>query len=611
MDHFSVVYKPDQPVVYNSSGVPAWPVYTKRDILTFQKVCDFYGVEWRLENNYELSGNHKKSPEEYVVAIGERYRKEAFLYAHLTNRHALVLADMNELLSAYQPAYTVILAHHKDLTASSLERIYTTDQVTAPGLLLDYADGNFFRQVLFKSLLYRITASTRNDATVVDFLPTSQTKFFMHENFIMGGNDLDAKSIKHILKLKKALLNIVTHSDGIDAYLGKLTLCPLKEIKKQQVSPPLCISSGICHRTHQSITHVTQKDVLISPSGIKANILLWLTCRGIRLLPSSINPAWGILPVFANNPFIGGIATSWKIIYTNLEMMVKFSSLLNECGTLGKAVAAFNASEQGKTTNLKLSVIGDPNCSFQGNPTMEAVHQLISGKEIKTVRPENTNTPAYFIQHYLKTICEKNGNGNDEEIRKCLHLLNEQQVEKKQKRQITESLRKRILEIISHQKSEAVVDYVKQARHIRISGKKSICPHCQTKTDTHSISFSNEQIEKRWVTICPCCGIIEDRDQQLVPVYLKMNESKISLVNHTALKTNFDAVVKYDFKLKNLCKVIEWPKDDKGFPEEHIPLDRELYPGPLYVTLFVLQDLNFSMTRFPYRQEISASVEWE
>lgn len=600
MFHFSVVYKPEHPVVYDSLGVPAWPVYTKRDLITFQKVCDFYGAEWVLENNYTVTGTYKNSSDEYVVAIGETYRNEASLYAHLTSRHALVLADTNELLRTYQPAYTIILANHKDLTPSLLDQLYTTNQVTAPGLLLDYSDGNLFRQILFKSLLYRITASVTSDATVVDFLPTSQAKFFMHENFIMAGNDLDANSTRQILKMKKALLNVITHSDGIDAYLGKLTLCPLKEIKKQrQVSPPLCISSGICHRTHQYITHPSQKKSLISPARIKTNILLWLTCRGIRLLPSSINPAWGILPAFANNPFIGSLATSWKIIYTNLEMMAKFSSLLNEQGTLGKAVASFNASDLSKLTNLKLSIIGDPNITFQGNSIMEGVHHLISNKEIETPVPENADAPVQFIQHYLKIIREKTGNTHEQEIGKCLYLLNTPE-----NQTITTPLGKRILDIISKQKSEAVVDYVKQAKHIRISENHSICPHCQAKTDTHSISFTNKQIEKRWVTICPSCGITGDRDHDLAPVHLKINDGMIRLVNHTALETNFDAVLKYDFKLKEFCKIIEWPKDERGFPEEYIAFDKELFPGPLYVTLFILQDFKFSMTRFPYRQDV-------
>jgi hypothetical protein len=606
MKHFSVAYKPEIPIVFSSSGIPAWPVYTKKDLLTFQQVCKFYGAEWLLENNPVATGIHSNSSEEYVVAIGEKYKKDALLYAHLTSRKVVVLADTGELIRSYQPAFTVVIANHTDLDPHLLERLYTSDQVTAPGLILDYNDGHFFRQLLFKSLLYRITLTERDPDTVVDFLPTSAVKFFTHEKFIMAGSDMDTASTKHLLKMKKSLLNIVTHSDGIDAYLGKLTLCPLKEIRdQQQSSPPLCISTGICHRTQQPMQHPAQKGFLISPLKIRTKILLWLTCRGIRLRPSSINPAWGILPVFASNPFIGSLVTPWKIIYTNLEMMKQFSHFLNESGTLGKAVAAFNQSEISKTTNLKLSVIGDPNIYFHGNQTMTAVHELISGNMLTTTQTEAANAPAHFIQQYLQIIQNKTGNGNAPEIKKCLELLNEKKSTTSKNKASCKLLGKQVLDIISHQKNEAVVDYVKQAKHIQITKNNTICPYCQVMTDTHSISFHHSHIEKRWVTICPCCGIIEDRDNNAVPAQLKVSGGKVSLINHAGLKTNFDAVLKYDFKLKGLSHTSTWPKDDQGFPKEYVELNTTLHPGPLYITLFILQDLKFSMTRLPYRQELN------
>ncbi len=602
MKKLKVVINPASAIQSTEAGDPVWPVFSERELNLLGGICNLYGGEIEITSELPcqpVSGN------EFVASFGDNLYEEGRLYAHLTRRSSINLRSFPELRNLKSPP-AILIVSYEDLDASLLDFLYDGQSILSPGLIISYKTKVLRKQILAKSAAAFLSRQSANNSAM-DFFPTSSINKFSHGNYDLLGNSAHKSSLRKLLSKPKSLLNIFTHSDGIDAYMGKLTLCPFAEQNINHLQqPPLCISTETCYRTGFSIREARANNMFLAVKEIQSNILFFLTCRGIRLQPSMINPLFGLGPQFVDNGLIGAYITSWKIQFFNPETVFRFSKYLHRHKYIGKAVAAFNKSAASRKAGVKVCLAGDPGTYFPGNANMQLANYLISGAMKTDQNGRHKPGSSSFLGFYLNILKSKASKTESSTIDDVLDLLDchrSSQHKKVNHDQLTGSgkiIRERLLNILQTQEKEAVVDYVPYANEVMKSSAQEKCFICAAKTDTYYLRFNEVARYRRIVHICPNCGIIADHDKDSVRLQIHIAKHVFYLGGEGVPFKNWNACLLVQYKIEDLNFSHRWAVGRNGSPAKSFAFPPSLHEGPAYVTLFFMHGLNLSIVRQPY-----------
>ena len=185
---------------------------------------------------------------------------------------------------------------------------------------------------------------------------------------------------KMTLSRKSGVLNIHSHSNGIDLYLGdNYVLCPMDKRNKSadENRSPTCFCTNVCDRLGLSMDELLKSNHVICPGDIHADILILNICWGVLLDKGNVarvlDGLWGLMPRLSVSDSIGAIITSWQLIYSSpLVVESLFLDVLNGM-TIGNAVARFQGDRKSWNNGVYLCIIGDPRVAI-ATPEFNAYH---------------------------------------------------------------------------------------------------------------------------------------------------------------------------------------------------------------------------------------------
>jgi hypothetical protein len=579
------------------SGEPVWPVRNEEELNALKKTAEIFSFS--IEQTDGIP-NRSVPLNEFVVAWGEEISEEASLYAHLTQRNFIKVNNLEELKKSVFPSVLVI--SFDNVTYKLLQYLYSEVKSSAPGLIISYVPDKFRIQVLSKSAASRFQNSS--DTYRVDIYATSRVNQFNTGNYEIYGSAATSEVLLKAISKEKNMLNIITHSDGIDAYLGDLTVCP-ETINNpyNKPNPPNCIVTGTCHRRKMPVEQARNLNLLLAPKQFKSKILVWMTCRGIRLRPSMIDPLWGLAPEFLDNPALGAVVTPWKIIFTRPEYLNALASLLSKGLPLGQAVAGFNQSKKNKEIGLKLCLLGDPRIQFPESLETDFIKNNLTLKNPENLSPKKIKE-LNFLRNYLRCISRKKEEKLVsssltalESLDQYEHLLSKGHDDLNS----AAKLREDFIKVLLESGTEAIVEYVGLVKKLKLRKEKKKCFVCSSETEIYHTQFHLPYIDKRKILICPNCGIVEETSNEFPDIEFKILNKRIIELKTQHPIQKWSATLFLHYKLKEQSRYYQWPSEEDGNPVGIFDTNILWPEGPVYVTLFIMIDTKLAILRCPAR----------
>ncbi len=202
-------------------GYPVWLIQNAEERRALSRVTKLFGA--RTETVRAKPGAVEPC-QERVVALGEDVREEAALYAHLTSRQLEVVEQPLDLNTSDLPA--VLVVKPSRLSVEFLDQVYApVPREAVPGIICAEDRGDLHRQVLIRSAAASLCGAL--ERARVDVLPTVPVGRHRASTYELLGNQASPEELHEALGAGSGVLTLMTHSDGIDAYLGPLVLCPM------------------------------------------------------------------------------------------------------------------------------------------------------------------------------------------------------------------------------------------------------------------------------------------------------------------------------------------------------------------------------------------------
>jgi len=439
----------------------------------------------------------------------------------------------------------------------------------------------------------------------IDLLPPIPVDHLLLTDRIVLGRNASAQEIRDALGSGSGILHILTHSDGIDAFLGPLTLCPIDQPPENAdgASSPLCQLTGICHRHDVPVQQAQQLDILVPPEAIAARVLVCQTCWGVLSQNPIINHAWGIGTRLFESPKLGVIITTWGVIIPsrwNLEKM--FSDLL-QGQPVGQALGSFLRSPVGQQSGIRMCLMGDPRVRLPKlNTVTHREHVMhILPRPAEVAATDDPKEIAFF-RAYLKAQIPGQPNQLSEPAQRLLSTIESYGIDVRRGAlsddihdSASQNLRREVLHYMLRRGGLPVHDWIKLAEQPQVIDSHSSCYICGLRTQVFKACLHIVGMPQRRLTICQRCGLIEDAPLLALPMKISIsNKYTVRLDgNYPREKCVVGLLLEYD--LKSLTKWWEWPLGPDNAPMEEFTTPAPWPPGPVDVVVFVVWEGNFAV----------------
>lgn len=462
-----------------------------------------------------------------ILVIGQDIWEIGVRYSKVTGRNLICINDSEDLPNTSQS--TII-----SLTRNITDEIYTycvhNHKKTSCSLIVatNFSDLSFFVDKLI---------STYKSAGGIDY-KNKRLLNFLKINLKEKTRDKYIASLKR----KTSLLGVLTHSDGVDAFLKpSLTLCPFTdEIPDSKVNQPHCIITGNCIRHSVKIETAKKNELLFHPKLINCSLLILGTCHGFVLPHSTTHQDFSLINSLIKNPHIKIIITTVGVaLLKQSDVEILMSFLLTE-KNIGFAVSKFNSSEDGK--RLKFIIIGDS--SFKLIKENNRITELIN-KEIVLPNYRKLYFEVQFLKNYVLLASTNCKESLVSKLKAILLKLNEidfilmtVDCNKNMLNQKIEIVSREILTFIAERGVNISNDWLSVAKKTNRLGKGN-CVICNCYSEILEFEISNINTFKRTLEYCPKCSIIRD-----VPMNFKINilNSNPPLIGITFKKENVNNV---------------------------------------------------------------------
>lgn len=343
-------------VVYQN-GRPVWPVRGTKDREDLAQLAKVFGT--RVVNVSAREGRSARG-KELVVGLGPESYDAAALYSHLTTRKLQLTADARDgILSSRLRG--VVITTSEMLTFELLDRLFGDPLVDSlAGIIVANNSEELHRQVLFRSAASVLRGRLREPR--IDINATLPVGNLRQRKKRVLGQYCSPKEIRRAIGAGAGLLNIMTHSDGVDAFFGATTLCPIQSLAdfKWGPRPPKCVVRGVCHRHDITLGQAMRAKFLLRPSEVAARLLVFHTCRGVLPADSLVDPEWGLLRQLLSSPKVGAVATTWEIVGLVAGDLERVARQLDHRLPAGKALARFANNPAVRLRKPRFCLFGDP-----------------------------------------------------------------------------------------------------------------------------------------------------------------------------------------------------------------------------------------------------------
>lgn len=477
MAHISFDPDPAGEHLVDREGQPVWPLRSAEDHDAVARVAAVFGAE--LSAVHGRPGQARAGWDE-VVALGAEHEAEARLHAHLTARRFRGVRSAAEL--ALEPAPAVVVTSLEHLSAGLSEALHRGG--AGPGFVVA-GRGPLRRQVLRRAAAASLV--TRAALPRVDlFFP-----------FAGDGGD----RVRALLGAGAGVLTVLTHSDGVDASLGDLVLCPMGEpvAGADPARSPSCWSSGICHRLSRPLDEALTSGRIARASDIRCRVLVWDACFTLAYHSDPLDPRWSMLLRLLDAPGIGALAIAPDLSHDSPASLEPLAAALAGGVRLGDALARHNRDPLRRAIGARLLLFGDPRVALAATRTGAAAADQVEKRAAPAAAPlassgwpmletlawAEQDSPAFFA----------------EPARAALAALENAAPEREIREHFAELLACRV---------RAFTQWASLSDPDRLRGRTAPCPRCGGPARQMGHTMRASGLSPRLVTVCPRCQVVED-----------------------------------------------------------------------------------------------------
>jgi predicted RNA-binding Zn-ribbon protein involved in translation (DUF1610 family) len=567
-----------------AEGDPVWPVRSDAEFAALSRLAKSFGAGLELDLDIAGSGTQPHRSQ-LVLGLGSETFEAAKLYAHLTGRDVALEQHASEAALTVRTASVIVLLT-ETLTFELLEQLSArADGEPVPGIIVGENREALHLQVLLRSAAAVLDGASAEER--IDISPTlSRSRRRRSARVLEEGATIEA--IRDAVRAGAGLLNVMTHSDGVDACFGPTTLCPMESGSTMApgVSPPPCIVRGYCHRHNMTLAAARAADFLIRPREVAARVVVIHTCKGALLSQSMVDPRWGMVPQLLNQPTIGAVATTWEMTLLVEQDLDRVAAPLERGVPVGEALGQFLDLPAVRARNVRMCLFGDPGVRLPApsRPSTKAsspkaeVAGDVAFLEAYNHFQRRSPLPqaAALIRKLEKGLRHYAGGKRPAGLASAVET------------------REALLDLICYFGSTPSSDWSQFAKIERSVPSRSPCPQCGTRTQTWIMRILWAKGPQRRMVNCPRCGFVNDSPYGSAHLELRMAGGVLQLAGPLP-RANWSARVMIDPGLPTgeepARRWQNWPADLEGQAVRSLDLGDCLQPWPMNISLFLVEDL--------------------
>jgi hypothetical protein len=580
-----------------ADGSPVWPLHDADDVATIERIAEVLGG--RLSWVPASPGTSLPLSSEFVVALGTDAGIAARLYAHLTRRHCLIAEDLNGLMGIGRPS--VVVTTPTQLTAELLDWLYARTRKLAPGVVCGDASAPLLRQVLVRAAAATFSGPLRIDRTeIYPTLPGSSISRIL-------GSEATVTERRRALADGAGVLTVMTHSDGVDAFLGAgLSVCARNRDSSdlRLAGAPRCGLTAFCHRHEMPVDQALGSGTIFASDEIAARVLVWDVCFGVMPSGSVVDPPWGIGTRLLASAGIGAVLTTWQITLSNPAYAHQVTDAIAGGMTVGAVVADFNASREARDHHHRMCLLGDPRVRLPCRDPCVRVTPRAGAARPYAKLPPPPKAPNEIPQAALLRLCMLDAKKNAPEGTRArlaamaLDAIKAFEVVVTKGVSITDidpglgnNMRLAVLKY-ALARGKLLENWIPHALSLRAAAP-TLCPVCRRLADALYVKMRMPGVTGRCLIFCPICGVLED-----VPATTKigfeLDGRTLRLHGMLPLERWMAAVLIGSSYPADSVKLM-WPSRDDGAPASILELPPTWPPGPLRLSVFIMWDTNFAI----------------
>lgn len=564
-------------------GAPVWPICTPEEEQQLHELANVYGAALDVVTA-TLGRPALHCGRSAVVSIGGECAMAGRLYAHLTGRRHWPIGSPNEMPKRGSIAVAVCLANRLD--ASFLAWLKTAAPAeSVVGLICAPTADELILQVLLRSAALRLGGRTAG--TRIDILPLHNQDITQPPPLGDGQqDDSDAKS----LDAGASVLSILTHADGVCAYLGRSVLCPIESKNLDAVGPeprPRCIAVRSCFRCKTPIAGVHLHRV--AARSVRARFVVLESCATVPLNDAVVDFSWSLLHSLCGRATIGGMTANVGVVQAHPENVRTLADNIHSGTRVGLALRHFLESDAMRQTGREMLLFGDPEMRvgpkqtnrlkrhrstkerWQTSPTAITLAQLGMYRVILTLAHHNQDFRALAGKALASAIAYEFAAAH-----RPAKLESDAAAEGPMLRAALLDYFVRLPLFVSAWQSLADLD---------VAARKSACPHCGRQATTLRARFCLPGVARRRLSQCLHCGVFEDVPE---PFSLRITTRVDSVVlsGSFPIGPGSGRLVVRSPDVEATIST-DWPFSKKGAPIARLPLP-PLPQGPVRVSAMLI-----------------------
>lgn len=554
-----------------------------------------------------VAGNH--AVRNGLVAAGSPDLVDlADTYAALTGRRA-ALCDSVDAVLDLRP--DVFIATFEALIPELLDALYGFNYLDscagerpAPGILTGVAKADVHAHLMQAAAAF---ARTGNTSRATEIYPAAPFGVAQAGDHVVIGGRATRKDVLDALSRPNDVLTVVSHGDGVDAFLnGALTVCAMPDLAGPAQHPhtPYCMETGQCFRHKVSVDEAIRSGLTISPTLISARIVVWSVCYGILSPRGPIDPRYGFLPPMLTAGSIGAVVTTSGVALTSPSSVAQIVSSIYQGGTLGAVVAEFNRRPEAIAAGLRFYILGEPDtrASSSLSPLSAAFSSLQHQVEVPTNADRQGVT---FLRHYLRHA-EANATGDIAARARAARLAAESYDASNVDAHDAErgrsapgpKLRALLIDFFASRGTVISQDWLVMAVG-DLRAPSGNCGGCASQTSSAEYVFHDPVISRRILTLCPACGVVVDAPVDFgLEVSISNGRMRLTGDFTTGVWT---IVVRIGCQDDSASIIVEWPSESTGRPCEFIDCQNSWPVGSLRVAVIAIRGASVGILSFAAR----------
>ena len=502
-------------------GELVWTVKNQDELNALRKLVKVFGSTIKNVQGKDQSlvpGN------EEVIGFGKDTHDAGLLYAHLTRRNFRYAESIEEITKGKAPA--IVIVDPQLLDADLLELLYKPSAgTTVPGIIFSEDPKELRKQVLIRTAAAQLSGKIESDR--IDLHPILDFGQRTKPGYQLLGGTTDPKEIRTALASGAGLLLVSTHSDGIDAKMGKdLTLCPMDVVQTNSnlFFSPVCFATQFCHRHTMSMQEFLRSDHFLSPEDIAAQIFILNGCQGLLLRSSLIDLNWSFAKRFSNSSSLGAIVTTWETVISIPNQTIFLAQNILNGMPVGKAVAIFNKSPEAKIFGRnRMCLLGDPRVTLpaksgkSGLPDRSKTSPKVEDKtNILKLLGKNKAAQAEFFDICFSLLLKQSTYEDElfsvKDVLAKMRLYQKAVKLKSPKSEIDSHLDEMLTAILNHLNkfTQSYSTWLGLVNKFSTYTSAEKCEVCSQRLSITKVTLKFFSIFHRKLVMCPNCGIIKD-----------------------------------------------------------------------------------------------------